>query len=113
MQDVHVKTVSPRASEATHIERARAFSAAAFDDPLAAVLGRAAVVAVVAGLVVQIRGFRLSCPTRVADDLDGRHGRLRSVLGGHQSPRLWTAFTSEGGNRVSGRFRRNLRDAIC
>src|SRR4051794_438481 len=84
----------------------RAGAAPAFDDALAAALGRAAVIAVVAALVVQIRSVRLSRPTRVADDLDGRHGRLRSVLGGNQSRRIRAAFTFFGRNRVSGRFRR-------
>jgi hypothetical protein len=31
---------------------------------------------------------------------------------GHQSRRLWAAFTPQGGNRVSGRFRRARRYAI-
>ena len=69
-------------------------------------LGRAAAIAMVAALVVQIRSVRLSRPTRVADDLDGRHGRLRSVLGGNQSRRFRAAFIPFGRNRVSGRFRR-------
>src|SRR3954447_4622843 len=96
--------------EAANAHCARALAAPAFDDALAAALGRAAVIAVVAALVVQIRSVRLSRPTRVADDLaddlDGRHGRLRSVLGGNQSRRFPAAFTPFGRNRVSGRFRR-------
>src|SRR3954452_16535176 len=92
--------------EAANARCARALAAPAFDDTLAAALGRAAVIAVVAALVVQIRSVGLSRPTRVADDLDGRHGRLRSVLGGNQSRRFRAAFTFFGRNRVSGRFRR-------
>src|SRR3954447_6930590 len=92
--------------EAANAHCGRALAAPAFDDALAAALGRAAVIAVVAALVVQIRSVRLSRPTRVADDLDGRHGRLRSVLGGNQSRLIRPAFTFFGRNRVSGRFRR-------
>src|SRR3954451_6220269 len=95
--------------EAANAHCAGALAAPAFDDALTAALGRAAVIAVVAALVVQIRSVRLSRPTRVADDLadlDGRHGRLRSVLGGNQSRRIRAAFTPFGRNRVSGRFRR-------
>src|SRR6476659_840382 len=68
-----------RVSEAADIERARAFAAAALDDAFAAVLGRAAVIAVMSALVVQIGRLRLCSPPSVADDLDGvtRHCRLR------------------------------------
>nr|GAJ36137.1 hypothetical protein BDOA9_0153510 [Bradyrhizobium sp. DOA9] len=71
-----------QASEAEDAEHAPPFAAPALDDPLAAVLGRAAVIAVMASLVVQIGRLRLSRPPRVADDLDGltRHCRLQQKL---------------------------------
>src|SRR5438445_10424724 len=70
---------SPKASEAADVERARAFATTAFGDALTAVLCGAAVIAVMAGVVMQIGRLRLSRPTRVADDLDSptRHCRLQ------------------------------------
>src|SRR5207249_4183413 len=87
-------TLSPKASEAADIEGARAFAATALGDAFAAVLDRAAVIAMVTALIVQIGRLRLRRPPRVANDLDGmtRHCRLRwpSVF-------LWPSVVSAWG----------------
>ena len=56
-------------SEAADIDRSRARPAAVFDHPLAAIAGRAAIVAVMAGDIVPIaRLRRRRTPHAIADD---------------------------------------------
>jgi hypothetical protein len=66
-------------SEAAKIDRSRARAAAAFDDTLAAIDGRTAVIAVVAGNIELIAGLR-------------RRGRERLGFGGIADDRGWRAL---------------------
>ena len=105
-----------RGSKSATVERGRALAAAGFDDPLAAIAGGAAVIAVMADEVVKIAGGRRRTrPRGIADDSGwfAQHDRLRRMAGRvfallaiSRTPR---GPRSRGADyRVSGRFRHRI-----